>query len=107
MTDHFPEYLKRIDRRLADIERQIGNLKSAVISVQDYADLIAATATEQARTIMCAEGLTSGKQLLHLALRAYLNRPTFLSETEERQFMETCRRLVHDTAARVRTPGTS
>jgi len=53
----------------------------------------------------CApNGLTTPKQLLLAALRDYLSRPLYMSEEEERQFMETRDRIL---AARAIPPGNS
>ena len=99
-----PDYLSRIYHRLDQIEAQLRSLKTAVLSLEDYAELFAAATTDEAKTVTCANGLTGPKQLLLAALRAYLSRPLYMSEEEERQFMERRDRIL---AARAYPPGNS
>jgi hypothetical protein len=99
-----PDDLKRIHRRLDQIEAHMRSLRSAVLSLEDYAELVAAATTDEAKTATCANGLTGPKQLLLAALRNYLSRPLYLSEEEERQFMETRDRIL---AARAFPSGNS
>jgi hypothetical protein len=99
-----PDYLSLIYRRLDQIDAQMRSLRRAVLSVEDYAELLAAASTERAKETICAEGLTGPKQLLLTALRNYLERPLYMSEDEERQFMELRDRIL---AARAYPSGSS
>jgi hypothetical protein len=99
-----PDYLSLIYRRLEQIEAQMRSLKTAVMSLEDYAELLAAASTERAKEIRCAEGFTGPKQLLLAALRNFLELPVYMSEEEERQFIETRDRIL---AARAYPSGNS
>jgi hypothetical protein len=96
-----PDYLSLIYRRLEQIEAQIQNLRSAV-ALDDYAELRAAATTERAKEIATANGLSGPKQLLLAALKDYLDRPPYLTEEEERKFLEVRDRIL---AARHHPPG--
>lgn len=99
-----PDYLKLIYSRLDQLQAQLRTLKNTVLTLEDYAELYAAASTEHAKAITCAEGFTGPKQLLLVALRNYLERPIYMSEEEERQFLETRDRIL---AARANTSSTS
>jgi hypothetical protein len=99
-----PDYLSLIYRRLNQIEAQMQAIRSAVLSLEDYAELLAAASTDRANEIRCAEGFTGPKQLLLAALRNYLALPIYMSEEEERQFLETRDRIL---MARAYPSGTS
>jgi hypothetical protein len=62
--------------------------------LEGYAELFAAATTEEAKTLICAQGLASPKQLLLAALRNYLSLPLYMSEEEEREFIETRDRIL-------------
>jgi hypothetical protein len=74
-------------------------------AILHYVDLISAASSDEAKKLMCAQGLIHPRQLLHVAVHAFLNRPPFLSEKEESEFLKLCRRLVHDNATRIRATG--